>query len=298
MIDFVKQQQALIALTQRLLTDGTVSAVVGLKENEEAGAPSPRFVRSPEDAGTLVWNENCATNLAFYLLDLVGGEKIAIAAKPCDVRNIINLLAENQLKREDVFIIGMECAGMKKSGELAPGCDACPSSKPNIYDAVIGADGSESFVGEAMPGGAESVTEWAKSSTTADRHERFLKEIDKCILCFSCRQACQGCYCVTCFMDRKANPWDQVDADRATKIAFHLTRSMHLAGRCTDCGACEKVCASGVNLKYLSRGLSEFAEETFGFRAGEDPEAQPVMNNYDPADEEIGFLGGDPVVGM
>ncbi|GHU67338.1 hypothetical protein AGMMS49983_18350 [Clostridia bacterium] len=224
--------------------------------------------------------------------------KAAIAAKPCDVRSIINLLAENQIQREDVTIIGMECAEMRKGGVIAPGCGHCPSSVPNLYDIAIGLDGSANFADETMPLNGENVTAWAISSTVDERGQRFLNEIDKCILCFSCRQACQGCYCVSCFIDRKANPWDQVDADRATKIAFHLTRAMHLAGRCTDCGACEKVCSSGVNLQYLYRGISEFLEESFDFRAGVEPEARPVMNSFNPDDQETGFLGGDYIVGV
>ena len=88
------------------------------------------------------------------------------------------------------------------------------------------------------------------------RKERFLKEIDKCILCFTCRQPAPRAT-AACFIDRKADPWRQIDADRATKIAFHLTRAMHLAGRCTDCCACEKVCASSKSA-YLYRGIIEF----------------------------------------
>jgi NAD-dependent dihydropyrimidine dehydrogenase PreA subunit len=296
MTDTGKQAAALVQAAASLLSDGTVSVVIGLRENTEAGAPTPCFVRKSEDAGKLIWNPDCSANLAVYLLETEG--KAAIAAKPCDVRSIINLLAENQIRREDVTIIGMECGGMRKDGVRAPGCDCCPSSVPGLYDLAVGADGSAEFAGEPMPMDGENITEWAISSTVDDRRDRFLNEIDKCILCFSCRQACQGCYCTTCFIDRKANPWDQVDADRATKIAFHLTRAMHLAGRCTDCGACEKVCASGVNLKYLYRGISEFLEESFAFRAGVDPEARPVMNSFDPDDQEIGFLGGDRIVGL
>jgi ferredoxin len=296
MMDTDKQTAALVQTAEKLLSDGAVSVVIGLRENTEAGTPTPCFVRTPEDAGKLIWNKDCSTNLAVDLLETSG--KAAIAAKPCDVRSIINLIAENQILREDVTIIGMECGGMEAGGVRAPGCDSCPSSVPNLYDLAIGADGFANFTGVPMPLDGENVTAWAVSSTVDERMDRFLNEIDKCILCFSCRQACQGCYCTTCFIDRKANPWDQVDADRATKIAFHLTRAMHLAGRCTDCGACEKVCSSGVNLKYLYRGISEFLEESFDFRAGTDPDARPVMNSFDPDDKEIGFLGGDTIVGL
>jgi len=295
-MDYEKQSRKLKETAAQLLKEGTVTAVLGLRENEEAGQPTPCFVRTPEDAEKLVWNDACYTNLANYLRETAG--KVAIAAKPCDVRSIVNLLSENQLKRENFIIIGIECSGKIKDGKPAPGCDACPSSVPNLYDIVIGADGSDSWKNLEMANTAENVTEWAKTSTVDERYERFRKEIDKCILCFACRQACQGCYCVTCFIDRKATPWEQIDADTSTKMAFHLTRAMHLAGRCTDCGACEKVCPSGVNLKYLFKGLSEFIEETYDFKAGVDPEAVPVMNRYTADDPQVAFLGGDCIVGL
>ncbi|HWQ79964.1 MAG TPA: hypothetical protein VN381_14145 [Anaerovoracaceae bacterium] len=296
MMDYEKQSQKLIETAAKLLAEGTVEAVLGLKENQEAGWPTPYFARTAEDAENLVWNEACHTNLANYLAETKG--RVAIAAKPCDVRSIINLISENQLKRENFVIIGIECSGKMKDGRPAPGCDACPSSIPNLYDVAIGADGSDTYRDLGMPNAAENITEWAKTSTVNGRFDRFMKEIDKCILCFACRQACQGCYCVSCFIDRKATPWEQIDADTSTKIAFHLTRAMHLAGRCTDCGACEKVCPSGVNLKYLFRGLSEFIDETYDFKAGADPEATPVMNRYTVDDPQIAFLGGDSVVGI
>jgi ferredoxin len=187
---------------------------------------------------------------------------------------------------------------MKQNDSMAAGCDACPSSIPNMYDIVVGADGSDTYKDLEMPNSGENVTEWAKNTTVDERFERFKKEIDKCILCYACRQACQGCYCKACFMDRKATPWEQVDPDTSTKMAFHLTRAMHLAGRCTDCGACEKVCPSGVNLKYLFKGLSEFVEEFYDFKAGVDMEAKPFANQYKQDDQQVAFLGGDTIVGV
>lgn len=297
MMDYKKQSQKLKETAAKLLDEGSVEAVLGLKDNPDVGWPTPYYAKTAEDTENLVWNEACFTNLASYLLD-TRNKKVAIAAKGCDVRSIINLIAENQLKRENIVIIGIECSGKMHNENLAAGCDACPSSIPNMYDIVIGADGSDTYKDLEMSASGENVTEWAKNSTVDERFERFKKEIDKCILCYACRQACQGCYCKSCFMDRKATPWEQVDPDTSTKMAFHLTRAMHLAGRCTDCGACEKVCPSGVNLKYLYKGLSEFVEEFYDFKAGVDTEAKPFANQYKPDDQQVAFLGGDTIVGI
>lgn len=289
MMDFNAQISALRAAAKALLEEGRAGVVIGLGENEATGVPSPVLIRKAEDADKLVWNENCYTNLAVYLSRTSGVR--AIAAKACDVRSIINLLAEHQIKREEVVIIGMECSGMMMDGKKAPGCDKCPASAPTLCDIVIAADGGETFVNEEMAPCGERVTDWLENSSVEERRERFIKEIDKCMLCFTCRQACPACYCTTCFIDRKADPWRQIDADRSTKIAFHLTRAMHLAGRCTDCNACEKACPSGVDLHYLYRGIIEFVKDNYDFDIGVDPNGRPVMNTFSADDTETGFLG-------
>ncbi len=291
-MNYEKQTERLRELAARLLLDGAAEVVLGLRENEETGFPTPVFVQTPENANKLIWNESCFTNLAAYLPELKG-KKTAIAAKACDVRSAVNLMAEHQIAREQVIFIGMECTGMRKEGALAPGCDACPGSVPGLSDFAVGAEGTDTFSDLPMPGGAENVTQWLNASTVEERAERFSREIDKCILCFACRQACPGCYCETCFIDRKRSPWDQSDLNRGEKAAFHLTRAMHLAGRCTGCGACERVCASGVKLLYLYGGLREFVSDIYHYRAGEDPDAKPAMSTYSMEDPEIGFLGGE-----
>jgi len=290
-MDYEKQTLRLRQLAKALLTDGKVNLVLGFQENEEAGAPSPLFARTPEDAERLIWREDCWRNLAQYLLGQKG--KIAIAAKACDTRAILNLIKENQLNRDDLVIIGMACGGMHTDMGPAAGCAGCPSLLPVIYDLAVAADGSDSFSEETPPEPEENVTEWLDNTSVEARYQRFMKEIDKCILCYSCRQACPGCYCETCFVDRGRTPWQTADVETADKVAFHLTRAMHLAGRCISCGACENVCPSGVSLKYLYDGIGEFVEEMYDYRAGADPDAEQAMNRYSSDDREVGFLGGD-----
>ena len=287
-----KQERRLRELAAGLLSSGKADVVAGIRENEEAGRPTPFFLTDEKQAGGMVWNHNCHLNLAHYLRGL-RGKRVAVTAKACDVRSIVMLLGEGQLDREELIIIGVECAGMEQSGRPAPGCAECPKSYPEHFDISVGADGSDAFSDLPMPGDALRVTDWLKESADEERAGRFRREIDKCILCFSCRQACPGCYCEKCFIDRKASPWSRADTDRGTKEAFHLTRAMHLAGRCTACGACERVCPSGVKLGYLFSGLREFISDLYDFRAGEDPQSPSALNLCDPDDREIGFLVGD-----
>jgi ferredoxin len=255
-VNYKEQEEKLRSQATELLNGGQVDVVLGLKENPDAGHPTPVFVRDAADVEQLVWNENCYMNLSVYLLDLKG-KKVAIAAKPKDKRSVINLIAERQIQKENVVILDMEWEEEEQK--------------------------------------EQRVTDWMSETSLQDRFARFQKEISKCTLCFACRQACPNCYCESCYLDRKATPWNLTDVDQSTKITYHLTRAMHLAGRCTDCGGCKDACDFGVDLHYLMQGLREFVSDEYDFRAGEDPDAVSAMNDYGPNDVEIGFLGGETV---
>ena len=221
---------------KRSSSSDTVDVVIWFQE-DDIEAPHSDLQDSPEAC----MNENCWRNLAPYFKRFDG--KVAVVAKPCDTRSIVNLIAENQLERENITIIGIECGGvLNRDGVLAHGCLGCTSTVPAIWDYPVAADGGKEFIGLPSPPSTDTFVDFNADSSREDRRNRFLREIDKCILCYSCRQACPGCYCESCFVDRKMTNWHQRDVDTGNKIAFHLTRAMHLAGRCVTCGACENVC--------------------------------------------------------
>jgi len=264
-----------------LLEDGTVDTVIGFQEGGEIGLSLPCILDSPEDIDKLVWNDRCVPNLSGYLRDRQG--KSAIVAKPCDARAVVNLIVENQLKRDDVCIIGMTCDGMVDGeGTPLPCCLDCKIRIPPVYDILIG--------DTDKPG--EPIADENRHAPD-NSLQRFFNEIENCILCYSCRQSCYGCYCKTCFMDRGEPNWQPTSPDTGAKMIYHLGRAMHLSGRCVECGACENACASGVDIRYLIREVTRFIEETYGYQAGMVLETEPAMLTYKTDDSEIGFLGGD-----
>ena len=290
-MEYVKQNERIRQIAKDLLERGEVSRVIGFTSNEEAGHPTPVFIKDAADVGKLIWTNECYVNLASYLLDAKG--KSAIIAKTCDARSIVNLLVEHQLTRENIVIIGVECEQMQRDGKPASGCDVCPTLTPVKYDYLVSVDGGDTPSENTKTPSGEKVSDWLMNTDAKERHERFMKEINKCILCFSCRQACPGCYCKTCFIDRSMTPWGPQGPDTASKINFHLVRTMHLAGRCVDCGACERACPAGVKIRYLISGINEFVGEMYDFKAGMDENAAPAMDTYSFGDKEVGFLGGE-----
>jgi len=275
---YEKQTEAIHASCKGLLEEGKVDVVLGYTLGSLDDTLIPVFVRSAEEADKLEWGDRSFQNLAPYLHGRT--DRVGIVAKPCDVRAIVQYIIEGQLKREQVYIIGVDCPGMVDAeGEARPGCDECRIRIPPLFDIHVTDD--------RIPEAQEVERE------TDHGAERFQREIDKCILCYSCRQACYGCYCKTCFVERGMPNWLPPEIDSGTKKTFHMGRAMHLAGRCVECGACEAACASGVNLRYIIRELTGFVEEVHGYQAGLDLDAKPPLVSYADDDREIGFLGDD-----
>ena len=280
-MSFDIQRKKVREICAGLLKDGTVETIIGYTAGELEDMRIPYMFDKPEEAEALEWDVRCGPNLCKYLLERKD-KKVGIVAKPCDVRAIVNYLVESQVIRENVYIIGMDCGGMKDAdGDDLPGCVDCNVKKPPLFDVRV-----------ENPEVTEKPVSRVTSELAGD-FEKFSKEMDKCILCYSCRQACYGCYCQVCFMDRGVPNWQPTVPDAGAKMVYHLGRAMHLTGRCVECGACERVCASGVNVRYLIKEVTDFVEDVYDYRAGLDPEKDPVMASYKFDDREVGFVGGE-----
>jgi len=265
-----------------------------------------KFNNPSGEVKNIEWGNRCYQNIAKYLLGL--NKKAGILAKPCDARAIVQYITEQQIKRENVFIIGVDCTGMiDENGLPHPGCADCRVHTPPVYDEYI--HDKRFLKDEECPKAQPSAGNTGSPPLADDlpyNFEKFQKEIDKCILCFACRQACYGCYCKECFIDRDLPDWRPGAAGTGihrennsgqkypsgTKMTFHMGRTMHLAGRCIECGACEASCQSGVNVRYIIKNLSRFIEELYGYSAGMDVNQKPALlaNEFD--DREVGFLKG------
>lgn len=312
MTDKIREQ------ARKLLADKKVDLVIGYGEGDNPMRVQPVFVDKVEDIDKLIWPSFGLINLANYLIRYRNTpHKIGIVAKGCDSRSIVALLKENQIDRDRLHIIGVNCPGMlsrqvarEKVGEIISAevkdggnwsfttvqgtkevscfdlipsnCVACRHHAPVISDVVIGDPITD---GAAEDDGYDSVREFEKKPSE-ERYEYLMKEMSACIRCYACRQACPTCNCGECFVDITQPRWVDKGLDETDLAIWQLIRVYHQAGRCVDCGACEEACPVGVPLLWLTRKMNLIVRERFGFEAGLDPDALPPLANYRKDDPE------------
>ncbi|MCK5237264.1 MAG: hypothetical protein KAR06_09785 [Deltaproteobacteria bacterium] len=144
------------------LTSGEVSVVIGYGWNRRKTQTAPVFITKPEDVEKLVFNKLCVNNLSVYLTrkypDIKALGRPAIVAKGCDIKNLVVMMSEGQIKREELHIMGMVCDGVifkqdlwpraaegtaDTAAELKPEvtpvkCLNCEVRNPHVTDDVIG----------------------------------------------------------------------------------------------------------------------------------------------------------------
>ena len=77
-------------------------------------------------------------------------------------------------------------------------------------------------------------------------------------------------------------------SDEGAVIAAHrnLIRAFHLAGRCTGCDECARVCPADIRLDLINRKLQQVVERRFGYTAGVDPDMAPPLTEFKDDDSE------------
>jgi ferredoxin len=98
------------------------------------------------------------------------------------------------------------------------------------------------------------------------------------------------CYCERCLADKNRPQAIDSSPTRKGNFAWHLSRAVHLAGRCVGCDECTRACPAGIDLRLLNLALARAAETKFGYRAGMDPASEPLVGAYSLQDKEE-FIG-------
>jgi len=275
------QAEQLTETARMLLKEKKADLVIGYERGSSKRRARPAVIRDEKDVDRLIFDNTCGPSLVPFVRKALraacGGNsksqtpnpkaetplRVAVVAKGCDGRALVQQIAEGQLKRDQVVIVGVGCEGIAdaRRSTLDASCLRCRYPNPPVYDVFVGTP-AEARTGDEFAG----VAEFEKLAP-ADRWAWFERELAKCIRCYACRNACPMCYCEECFVDQTNPQWFGKSAERPDTTLFHLVRALHTAGRCVDCGACERACPLGVRLGLLNKRIEQEVRERFGFTA-------------------------------
>ena len=320
--------QELIARAKELLADGTVVRVLGWKAGDLPYNPEPAYFGSEEELKDFVYNGFCGANLSKYMIEASKKEgKTLVFLKPCDTYSFNQLLKEHRVDREKAYIIGVGCKGkldiekIKARGikgiqkitgtELSDECEnlivetlygekevsykdvmlgrchTCKGKEHKIFDEELG----ESKDTKDADRFAE--IEKIEAMSPAEKFAFFQKELSKCIRCNACRNVCPACSCRKCVFDSdKFDSAQKANVDSFEEKMFHIIRAFHVAGRCTDCGECSRVCPQGIPLHLFNRKFIKDIDDFYGeYQAGEDAVSPMPLTSYTTEDVEPSIVG-------
>jgi len=283
-------------LARDLLAKGEVKYVIGWEKGTLWFQSPPVFITSPDEVDRLVFDDFAINTLVTYLLEERGHEgKVAVFVKGCDSRGLVRLLQDKSVDRDRVYVIGLPCSGKKDPNQamemnagdasqipLAAKCQECTHPNPVISDVTIGDPVPE----KPNQGRFGNVNE-LEAKTPDEKYEFWAQEYSKCLRCFACRNVCPACNCKECLFDStrprvlgKANTLSE-------NQVYHLTRAFHVAGRCVECGECERVCPVGIPIMKINKKVIKDINDLFGpYEAGVDLETAPPLGQYKSEDPE------------
>ena len=309
----------------QLLKDGTVSRVLSWRIGENTYDPEPAFFSSEEEMENFVYNNFCAANLSKYMIEASKLEgKTLVCLKPCDSYSFNQLLAEHRIDREKAYIIGVGCKGklsienVKRAGvkgilsvtdtdplqvetlygntevpykaAMLDRCHVCKGKEHVVYDELIGESEDTSSADRF------AEVRIIEAMSPEEKFAFFQKELSKCIRCNACRNVCPACSCRKCVFDsNKFDSAQKANVDSFEEKMFHIIRAFHVAGRCTDCGECSRVCPQGIPLHLFNRKFIKDINALYGeYQAGADVEARGPLTSFtfDDAEPSIVAEGG------
>jgi ferredoxin len=167
---------------------------------------------------------------------------------------------------------------------LAERCVNCKSLKHVAYDELMGEEG------DVLASARFDEVARLEAMSPDERFAFWQGELSRCIRCNACRDACPACTCEKCVFDNpRSGVENKAPANSFEEKMFHIIRAYHVAGRCTDCGECSRVCPQNIPLHLLNRKFIKDMNEFYGeYQAGAEVGSRAPLVNYTLEDLEPG----------
>jgi formate dehydrogenase subunit beta len=299
--------------------------VIGCRPGSLAGRVSPCFINEKRDIETLVFNSFCINNLSSYAYlkseEYKDRGKIGIILKPCDVKSIVALISEGLLAKDKICAIVTGCNGiidfkkiqkqtggsriisvnvnensveavtvdetinLELSGLYADKCYSCNiSDNPPYFDEFITNNEKLSITGRDN----YAVVGEFENRDIAEVYAFWEKEFSRCIRCYACRNVCPLEVCRDrCIAQLDMPNWQSQKIDCAEGKFFQQIRVFHLAGRCTECGECERACPANIPIVTMMKKVNKDILRLFDFVPGMDTGAKPPLLTFKNVEKNI-----------
>ncbi|GFK92198.1 hypothetical protein NNJEOMEG_00019 [Fundidesulfovibrio magnetotacticus] len=317
--------QELDALKQRIVEAlPGLDCVIGWEPGPSPLTAAPLFMRTPADVDRLVWGPFNAPNTAVYL-PAFKGRKVGVVVKGCDSRSVVELIQEKLVRREELVVFAMPCRGVADASKVAgrvgdlgqvsaaardgatlqvttpegmaamPWDEACADKCLNCQypNALV----SDHFLGDPLApaqGRDAAADEMGRfeAMAPAERMAWWAQAMDRCIRCYACRNACPMCVCRDhCIAQTRDPHWVSQEDGVREKLMFQAIHALHLAGRCTECGECQRACPVDIPILALRRKLNRVVKDVFDYQAGVDPQAVPPLFTFQVEEAKINERG-------
>ena len=297
--------------------------IIAYSKNDTALRVNPLFIEEKHGIANVIFNKLCINNLATYAYfksqEYKG--KIGIVLKPCDARSISQLISEELISKSKILSIVMGCSGIidyKKIYKFIGGlrvikasfddkkiniatiddnfdlnlsdfyADKCYTCK--IYDSPV-------YFDEFIENDEKLNIEQAKEYADIEEFEKkslheiasfWDLEFSRCIRCYACRNICPLEVCRDkCIAQLDSPHWQSQKINASEGKFFQLIRVFHLAGRCTECGECERACPVNIPVVKLMKKVNKDILKLFGFRPGYSKDAKPPLMTFKNVEENI-----------
>ena len=310
-----------------LLENGTVNRVLGWEDGEMPYDRTPA-VFTKDELAELKYDHFCGANLSKYLIaETKKDGKVLALLKPCDTYSFNQLMKEHRINRDNVYVLGIPCRGKvdvrklrargiegilsieddgttitvhtlygdetcPREEALLERCLCCKGKEHKAFDEVIADD--KPYV---EPGHDRfEMVDKLQAMSSEERFAFWQGELSKCIRCNACRNVCPACSCLSCVFDNaNSGVSSKANVDPFEEQMFHIVRAYHVAGRCTDCGECSRVCPQGIPLHLLNRKFIKDVDTFYGeYQPGEDTDSRGPLTNFTKGDVEPSIVyGGD-----